>query len=89
MTTLAIPRGERRESAAHRVWRGLFSGLRRGGAAMVRPHRAALSSLAGMPLTVAGFGCLDAAAVWWNPVVGLASAGVLLIVLELMIADEQ
>jgi len=49
---------------------------------------APLRRLAEMPLTVLGFGCIDAATVWWNAIVGLFGAGVLLIVLELMIADD-
>lgn len=49
---------------------------------------APLRRLLEMPLTVLGIVCVDAAAVWWDPIVGLFSAGVLLIVLELLIADQ-
>ncbi len=55
----------------------------------LRPAKPVLANLATIPLTVAGFGCLDAAAFMWNTIAGLAAAGVLLIVLEHLIADEQ
>jgi hypothetical protein len=42
-----------------------------------------------MPLTVIGFATADAAAVWWDPIVGLFSAGVLLVILELLISDPH
>jgi hypothetical protein len=49
---------------------------------------APLQRLLEMPLTVLGIVCVDAAAVWWDPIVGLFSAGVLLVVLELLISDD-
>jgi hypothetical protein len=55
----------------------------------MRPAKPVLANLASIPLTVAGFGCLDAAAFMWNTLAGLAAAGLLLIALEHMIADEQ
>jgi hypothetical protein len=48
-----------------------------------------LRNLASMPLTVCGFVALDTAACLWNLLVGIAGAGVLLIILELLIADED
>ncbi len=53
------------------------------------PHRAALTNLARMPLTVIGLGCADYAA--WHLAAGwgwLATAASL-ILLEHLIADEQ
>jgi hypothetical protein len=57
-------------------------------AKFLRPARAPLANLAQVPLTFCGFACLAAAALWWNPVAGLACTGVLLIVLEHVIADD-
>lgn len=50
---------------------------------------APLRRLLEMPLTVIGFATADAAAVWWDPIVGLFSAGVLLVILELLISDPH
>jgi hypothetical protein len=67
---------------------GQLARLRSAAGRALRPARPVLRNLASIPLTVAGFGCLDAAALAWNVLVGLAGAGVLLIVLEHLIADE-
>lgn len=53
------------------------------------PAKPVLANLASIPFTVAGFGFLAAATYAWNTTVGLASTGVLLIVLEHLIADES
>lgn len=87
MTSVAIP-GRQRARFMSRALRRLRNLAKATAMAALKPHRAALGNLVSMPLTVAGFGCLAAAAVWWQPIVGLASTGVLLIVLELLIADQ-
>lgn len=51
--------------------------------------RPVLANLASIPFTVAGMGCLAAAAFQVSVAVGLVSTGVLLVVLEHLIADER
>jgi hypothetical protein len=63
---------------------GLAAAVRR----QLSPARPVLANLAGIPLTVAGLGCLDAAAFWWSTAAGLAVACPVLIWLEHLIADE-
>jgi hypothetical protein len=53
------------------------------------PHKAALASLADIPLTVAGLGCIDAGVFVANMVAGLIVTGVSLMWLEHLIADEK
>lgn len=57
--------------------------------AAVTPHKAALSNLASMPLTLAGVACLDFAAFHYVHMIGWAVTGLSLVVLEHLIADEQ
>lgn len=74
-------------------WR-TAAGLRaRRAAAAVRaaaaPVRAPLVNMAQIPLTVAGLGCVDAAAFVGNEIAGLVVTGLSLIGLEFLIADED
>lgn len=56
---------------------------------LLRPARPVLASAAQIPLTVTAYGCLASAAFLFDTLVGLASAAVLLIVLEHQLADEE
>lgn len=58
-------------------------------AAKSAAHASATSNLLSIPLTVAGFGCIDAAAFVGNLIAGLVVTGVSLVVLEHLIADED
>ena len=58
-------------------------------ARLLRPARPVLANLAAIPFTVAGWGLLSAAAFGVNLGAGLASTGVILMVLEHQIADES
>ena len=53
------------------------------------PARAPLANLAQIPLTVAGIGCIDAAAYIGNEIAGLVVIGLSLLALEHLIADEE
>ena len=53
-----------------------------------RPHRAALSNLAAIPLTALGLGCIDTGVFYANFVAGWIVTGLSLIFLEHVIADE-
>jgi len=53
------------------------------------PHKASLARLAEIPLTVAGAGCIDAAAFCGNLIAGLVVTGISLVLLEHMIADDD
>lgn len=57
-------------------------------ARLARPHRAALSNLVAMPLTTFGLGCIATGVFYANAIAGWIVTGVLLIVLEHLIADE-
>lgn len=58
------------------------------GAAMVKPHKAALSNLARIPLTLLGTGCIDAGVIHANLTAGLIVTGLSLLVVEHIVADE-
>lgn len=67
-------------------------GFARAGAAARKvsaPVRAPLGNLAQMPLTVAGVGCIDAAAFVGNEIAGLVVTGLSLMGLEFLIADDE
>jgi len=63
--------------------------LRAVAARISTPVLPVLSNLASIPLTVAGLGCVDAAAFVGNTIAGLVVTGLSLIALEYLIADEQ
>lgn len=50
---------------------------------------AALRRLAEMPMTIAGIGCIDAAAFVGNTIAGLVVTGLSLMALEYSIADDE
>jgi hypothetical protein len=56
---------------------------------VLTPHRASLRRLADIPLTVAGLGCIDAAAFTGNEIAGLVVTGFSLILTEHLIADDD
>lgn len=58
------------------------------GVRVIAPHKTSLASLFHMPFTVAGFGCAAYSAFHYCSGFGWLATGVLLVVLELMIADE-
>lgn len=58
------------------------------GAKVFGPHRASLSNMARMPMTVFGFGSVDYAAFHYCSGIGWLVMGVSAVVLELIIADE-
>ncbi len=85
MTTVSLPRpGTRRSllgklsSEAGRLARRLLS-----------PAKPALGNLASIPLTVAGWALISACAFAVSTVLGLGVSGVVLMVLEHQIADED
>lgn len=57
-------------------------------AKIVQPHKAVLSNLASIPLTVAGIACADTGAFLASTIAGWIFTGVTLLVLEHLIADE-
>jgi hypothetical protein len=63
--------------------------LRTAAARISTPVLPVLHNLASIPLTVAGLGCVDAAAFVGNTIAGLVVTGLSLIGLEYLIADEQ
>jgi hypothetical protein len=70
-------------------YRMLRGHARKLGARLLNPAKPVLRNLASIPLTVAGWGLLSAAAFEWNLIAGLAATGVILMLLERQIADEQ
>lgn len=56
--------------------------------ALIRPHKAALSNLLHMPLTVIGYSCVSVGVFTASVIAGWIVTGLLLIVLELQVADE-
>lgn len=52
------------------------------------PHRASLTRLAQIPLTVAGVGCVDYSAFHWASGWGWLVTGLSLVLLEHLIADD-
>ena len=87
VTTSRTPRTRpsRLRAAATALWATLTAIATRA----ATPHKAALTNLAHMPLTVVGLGCADYAA--WHIAAGWgwAAIAVSLILLEHLIADEQ
>lgn len=81
-STTVFPRARRAVTAP------LLERARAAAAALIRPARPVLASAAQIPLTVTAYGCLASAAFLFDTLVGLASAAVLLIVLEHQLADE-
>ena len=81
-TTTVFPRARRAVLAP------LLTRARASVIALVRPARPVLASAAQIPLTITAYGCLASAAFLFDTLVGLASAAVLLIVLEHQLADE-
>jgi hypothetical protein len=66
--------------------------LRRGNrfvTGLLTPARPVLANLASIPLTVAGWACIDAGMFAANTVAGLIVTGITLMVLEHQIADER
>lgn len=88
MAVVTTTPGQRLGKAARKRASGQLRKLLAPAARFLHPAKPVLRNLASIPLTVAGFCCFDVAAVIWDPLVGIASAGVLLIVLEHLIADE-
>ena len=68
--------------------RALGRAARRFWSRVTAPARPALGNLAKIPLTFAGLGCISAGFFALSTVAGLFAAGVTLILLEHMIADE-
>lgn len=56
---------------------------------VLSPHKASLLRLTDIPLTVAGAGCIDAAAFAGNLIAGLVVTGITLILIEHAIADDD
>lgn len=90
--TLSFDRPKDGSGHIGRVTRGLkairstVSGL---AASAIRPHKAALSRLTEMPLTVAAVPCIDYAAFHLAHGWGWLATGISLVILEHLIADEQ
>ena len=59
------------------------------GARLLAPHKAALRNLAGIPLTVAAAGCVDAAGFVHSVFAGLIVTAASLVYIEHVIADER
>jgi hypothetical protein len=70
-------------------WRQICRRLAQSAARGLHPAKPVLRNLASMPLTVAGWGCLAAAAFALNTIVGLAACAPILMILEHQIADED
>ena len=87
MAVVTAP-GRRLGRAARKRASGQLRRLRKAAAALWRPAKPVARNLASIPLTVTAFGCLGAAAIWWDPVLGLACCAPLLIALERLIADQ-
>lgn len=81
--TAAAARGQRARL------RRLNADLRRSLARLAAPGAAPLARLAQMPLTLAGIGCIDAAAFVGDTIAGLVVTGLSLIGLEYLIADDE
>jgi hypothetical protein len=81
--TAAAARGQRARL------RRLNVDLRRSLARLAAPAAAPLTRLAQMPLTLAGIGCIDAAAFVGDTIAGLVVTGLSLIGLEYLIADDE
>jgi hypothetical protein len=56
---------------------------------ILSPHRASLAVLLSIPLTLAGAGCIDAAAFAGNTIAGLVVTGISLMWLESVIAADD
>lgn len=69
--------------------RRLGVAARRSLARLFAPAAAPLAKVAEIPLTVAGLGCIDAAAFVGTPIAGLVVTGLSLIGLEYLIADDD
>lgn len=54
----------------------------------ITPHKAALSNLTSIPLTLAGAGCIDFSAYHLSHGIGWLVTGISLVLLEHVIADE-
>jgi len=76
----AVLRGKAKPSAAHRGMAKVLSWL--------RPGRAALASVASVPLTTIGLACIDYGVFLASQVAGFIVTGISLILLEHVIADE-
>ncbi len=82
MTTVSLPR----PGAA----RGkLAAGAGRLARRLLSPARPVLANVASIPLTVAGWALISACAFAVSTTLGLGASGVILMVLEHQIADEQ
>ncbi len=82
MTTVSLPRPG--------VLRGrLAAGAGRLARRLAAPARPVLVNLASVPLTVAGWALISACAFQVSTTLGLGASGVILMVLEHQIADEQ
>lgn len=71
---------------------GLARLRRRAAAAAARlltPAKPVLRNAAAIPLTIAGWGCVAACVFELNVIAGLGALGVILMVVEHQIADEQ
>lgn len=83
MTVASLP--SRAMPGVHRLRaaaRGLLTRL-------LTPARPVLRNAAAIPLTIAGWGCVAACVFELNTIAGLGVLGVILMVLEHQIADEQ
>lgn len=82
--TLGVPRRSIRVTAFLTSLAGTLTLL---GARAIAPHKASLRNLANVPLTVAGFGCVDTGVFQWSTPLGWIVTGLSLLVLEHIIAD--
>lgn len=89
MTTLSIPEHSHKRARRNHTWHKTVLRVIKGGALSVfAPHKASLSKLADTPLTVAGAGCVAAGVFLASTIAGLVILGVVLVLLEHMIADS-
>lgn len=85
MSAVSIPT----RAGQPRMWDRAAARMRAVAARISTPVLPVLHNLASIPLTVAGIGCVDAAAFVGNTIAGLVVTGLSLIALEYLIADEQ
>jgi hypothetical protein len=70
-------------------YRKLRSHARAAATWLLSPAKPVLANLASIPFTVAGWALLSACAFRFNTTIGLGASGVILMLLERQIADEQ
>lgn len=88
MSSAALAPAHAGQSLRSRV-RDAAARLRAAAGRRSAPALPVLHNLAQIPMTVAGIGCIDAAAFVGNTIAGLVVTGLSLIGLEYLIADEQ